>query len=183
MAVGCWRGPGMHLCDDLVIIEPADLDGGPVPPGTASARIYVTAISNPVLPLIRFELTDQVTVTGTACPCGSAHTLIADVQGRLDDAFRYPGGITIHPHVFGSVLRRDPGIVTYQVRQTPSGAEVLAVGAPAGPDGLARLETALASQLRRHGLTGPAVTVRTVREPGRLASGKTRRFIPLALEV
>ena len=183
MAVGCWRGPGMHLCDDLVIIEPADQDGAPVPPGTASARVYVTAISNPVLPLIRFELTDQVTVTGTACPCGSAHTLIADVQGRLDDAFRYPGGVTIHPHVFGSVLRRDPGIVTYQVRQTPEGAEVLAVGAPAGPDGLAGLETALASQLRRHGLTDPAVTVRTVREPGRLASGKTRRFIPLASEV
>jgi phenylacetate-coenzyme A ligase PaaK-like adenylate-forming protein len=137
-------------------------------------------ISNPVLPLIRFELTDQVTVTGTACPCGSAHPLIADVQGRMDDAFRYPGGITIHPHVFGSVLRRDPGIVTYQVRQTPAGADVLAVGAPAS---LAGLETALASQLRRHGLTSPIVTVRTVREPGRLASGKTRRFIPLAPEV
>jgi hypothetical protein len=37
--------------------------------------------------------------------------------------------------------------------------------------------------LRRHGLTDPVVTIRTVREPGRLASGKTRRFIPLALEV
>lgn len=35
----------------------------------------------------------------------------------------------------------------------------------------------------RHGLTGSAVTVRTVREPGRLTSGKTRRFIPLAPEV
>ena len=31
MAVGCWRGPGMHLCDDLVIIEPADQDGAPGP--------------------------------------------------------------------------------------------------------------------------------------------------------
>jgi phenylacetate-coenzyme A ligase PaaK-like adenylate-forming protein len=121
MAVGCWRGPGMHLCDDLVIIEPVDQDGRPVPPGTASARVYVTAPANPVLPLLRFELTDQVTVTGTACPCGSAHTLIADVQGRLEDAFRYPGGATIHPHVFGSALRRDPGIGTYQIRQTPAG--------------------------------------------------------------
>ena len=85
--------------------------------------------------------------------------------------------------MFGSLFRRDPGIVTYQVRQTPAGAEVLAVGAPAVPDGLDGLETALASQLRRHGLTNPTVTVRTIREPGRLASGKTRRFIPLAPEV
>lgn len=27
VAVGCWRGPGMHLCDDLVIVEPVDAAG------------------------------------------------------------------------------------------------------------------------------------------------------------
>src|SRR5262249_40536828 len=53
MAIGCWRGPGMHLSDDLIIIEPVDRDGRPVPPGTASAKVYVTALFNPTLPLIR----------------------------------------------------------------------------------------------------------------------------------
>ena len=61
-----------------------------------------------------------------------------------------------------------------------SEAGPMAVGAPADPAGL---ESALASELRRHGLADPAVTVRTVREPDRLASGKTRRFVPLAPEV
>jgi phenylacetate-coenzyme A ligase PaaK-like adenylate-forming protein len=28
IAVGCWRGPGMHLCDDLVIVEPVDEAAG-----------------------------------------------------------------------------------------------------------------------------------------------------------
>ena len=130
MALGCWRGPGMHLCNDLVIVEPVDGAGRPVGPGVLSEKIYVTAISNPTLPLIRFELTDRVMLLDSACPCGSAHRLIADVEGRLDDAIVYPARALVHPHVFRSVLGREPSIVEYQVRQTPAGAEVLTVGCP-----------------------------------------------------
>jgi phenylacetate-CoA ligase len=118
IGVGCFRRPGIHLCDDLVIVEPVDLDGRPVPPGVRSDKLYVT---------------DQVTFLDGPCPCGSAHQLIADVESRLDDVFTYPGGQVVHPHVFGAQLRRDRGIVEYQVRQPPAGAEVLVVGAPADP--------------------------------------------------
>ena len=76
--------------------------------------------------------------------------------GRLDDVFVYPDGQVVHPHVFGSLLRRDPGIVEYQVRQTPAGAEILVVGAPAGP----AVEVAVVGQLERQ------------------AAGKVRRFLP-----
>jgi phenylacetate-CoA ligase len=38
LGVGCWRGPGLHLCDDLVIVEPVDQAGRPVPPGPAPTR-------------------------------------------------------------------------------------------------------------------------------------------------
>ncbi|HEV3015147.1 MAG TPA: hypothetical protein VG499_17885 [Actinomycetota bacterium] len=141
-----------------------------------SDKVYVTAISNPTLPLIRFELTDQVTVLERSCPCGSAHTLIADVQGRLDDVFTYPGGQLVHPHVFGSLLRRDPGIVEYQVRQTPAGAEVLVVGAPADPPGIGRR---VAAELAGLGIPRPAVEVRVVDRLERQETGKVRRFRPL----
>jgi hypothetical protein len=107
VGVGCFRGPGIHLSDDLVIVEPVDLAGRPVPPGVRSDKLYLTALANPTLPLIRFELTDQVTFLDRPCPCGSAHRLIADVQSRLDDLFTYPGGQVVHPLVFGSPLRRD----------------------------------------------------------------------------
>jgi phenylacetate-CoA ligase len=177
VGVGCFRGPGIHLSDDLVIVEPADLAGNPVPPGVRSDKVYLTAVANPTLPLIRFELTDQVTFLDTPCPCGSAHQLIADVQGRLDDVFTYPGGQVVHPHVFAAQLRRDPRIVEYQVRQTPAGAEVLVVGAPADPAALAR---ALEAELARLGVGGPAVEVRLVDQLERQATGKVRRFLPLA---
>jgi phenylacetate-CoA ligase len=176
MGIGCWRGPGLHLCDDLVVIEPVDLAGRPVPPGVRSDKVHVTAISNPTLPLIRFELTDQVTVLDTPCPCGSAHTRIADVESRLDDVFTYAGGVVVHPHVFASQLRRDPGIVEYQVRQAPTGAEVLVVGAPADPAALGR---AIAAELARLGVPDPAVEVRPVDRLERQAAGKVRLFSPL----
>ena len=159
------------------MVEPVDLAGRPVPPGVRSDKLYVTAIANPTLPLIRFELTDQVTFLDTPCPCGSAHRLIADVESRLDDVFTYPGGQVVHPHVFASELRRDPRIVEYQVRQAPDGAEVLVVGAPADPLALSR---ALEAGLARMGVPGPAVEVRLVEGLERQATGKVRRFLPLA---
>jgi len=176
VGVGCFRGPGIHLCDDLVIVEPVDQAGRPVPPGVRSDKVYLTALANPTLPLIRFELTDQVTVLERPCPCGSAHRLIADVESRLDDVFTYPGGQVVHPHVFASVLRRDPGVVEYQVRQAPAGAEVLVVGAPAGPAALGR---AIAAELARMGVPDPAVEVAVVDRLERQAVGKVRRFVPL----
>ena len=176
MAIGCWRGPGMHLCDDLVIIEPVDREGRAVACGTRSDTAYVTAISNPTLPLIRFEVTDQITVLGTECPCGSAHRLIADVEGRLDDLFTYAGGVLVHPHVFRSVLARAAGVVEYQVRQTARGAEILALGAL---DDCAAPARSLERELARLGVPSPRVDVRVVPVLERQATGKIRRFVPL----
>jgi phenylacetate-coenzyme A ligase PaaK-like adenylate-forming protein len=176
VGVGCWRGPGIHLCDDLVVVEPVDLAGRPVPPGVRSDKVYLTGLFNTTLPLLRFELTDQVTLLDRPCPCGSAHRLIADVQSRLDDVFTYPGGQVVHPIVFGSVLGRDRGTVEYQVRQTPAGAEVLVVGAPADPSALGRR---LATELAHLGLPDPVVEVRPVATLERQDTGKVRRFRPL----
>jgi phenylacetate-CoA ligase len=155
---------------------PVDLAGRPVPPGVRSDKLPVTTLADPTLPLIRYELTDQVTVLDRACPCGSAHTLIADVQGRMDDAFAYPGGQVVHPHVFRSVVGRERGVVEYQVGQTPDGAEVLVVGALADPAAVGRR---LAAELAGLGLPAPSVEVRPVDRLERQATGKVRRFRPL----
>jgi phenylacetate-coenzyme A ligase PaaK-like adenylate-forming protein len=177
VAVGCWRGAGMHLCDDLVIVEPVDHAGRRVGAGVRSDKIYLTAICNPTLPLIRFEMTDQVELLDAACPCGSAHRLIADVEGRVDDVFEYQDGVLVHPHVFRSVLCRDRGIVEYQILQTARGATVLAVGSE--PDS-AGIERAIAGELRRLGVAGGDVTFRVVSQLERQPTGKMRRFVPLA---
>ena len=86
----------------------------------------VTDLYNNVVPLIRWEVTDELTILEEPCPCGSTFRRIADPLGRLDDTFVYPEGTAIHPHVFRSCLGRQ-GLVEYQVRQTARGADISAV--------------------------------------------------------
>ena len=174
--MGCDRG-GTHISEDQLIVEPVDLAGRPVPPGERSAKVYLTNLYNPVLPLIRYEITDEVTVLPEPCPCGSAHRRIADVQGRLDDVFVYQG-LRVHPHLFRTALSREAGVVEYQVRQTPAGAAIaVRCAAPVSLDGL---RDRIAAALARAGLDRPQVTVEIVdrlERPG--GPAKLKRFIPL----
>jgi phenylacetate-CoA ligase len=62
-----------HLSEDLLIVEPVDERGRAVPPGQRSAKVYLTNLYNHALPLIRYEITDEVTILAEPCPCGSAH--------------------------------------------------------------------------------------------------------------
>jgi len=85
--IGCFKESGMHIPDDLVIVEPVNSDGRPIPPELTSDKIYVTNLLNPVQPLIRYEITDQVTIVDAPCSCGSAHRRVSDIHGRRDDTF------------------------------------------------------------------------------------------------
>lgn len=175
-ASSCGQGRGLHLSDDLAIVEPVDRLGRPVPPNQLAAKIYVTVLYNHTMPLIRYEITDELTVLDQPCRCGSAHRLIEDPQGRLDDSFRY-GDVLVHPHLFRSALGQRRDVVEYQVRQTPVGADV-SVRCQAAID-LGALREELQDGLARLGLAEPKVSVRPVPRIERHDSGKLKRFLPL----
>ena len=168
---------GSHLSEDLLIVEPVDEHGRAVPPGERSAKLHLTNLFNRALPLIRYEITDEVTIGTEACPCGSAHRCVADIQGRLDDLFFYDGR-RVHPHAFRSVLGRHAGVVEYQVRQTAEGARI-AVRCRGRVD-LDQLSVEIAHALEGNGIPRPTVEVTAVerleRDPG---PAKLRRFVPL----
>jgi phenylacetate-CoA ligase len=178
MAASCGEGPGMHLSEDLVIVEPVDRDGKPVAPGERAAKVYLTNLVNHALPLIRYELTDEVTLLDEPCPCGSAHRLIGDIEGRLDDGFVYPGVGQVHPHVFRSPLGRERSVVEYVVRQTPHGAAITVCCG--GELDVARLRRELVAGLERQGLDRPEISVSQADRLERQPSGKLKRFVPLA---
>ena len=175
-AVGCDLG-STHISEDQLIVEPVDLAGRPVPPGERSAKIFLTNLYNPILPLIRFEITDEVMVLPGRCPCGSEHRRIEDVQGRLDDVFVYQG-LRVHPHLFRTALSREADVVEYQVRQTPAGAAIaIRCAAPVNRD---TLRDRVAAALARAGLHRPQVTVEVAdrfERPG--GPAKLKRFLPL----
>jgi phenylacetate-CoA ligase len=175
----CGKGNGMHLNEDLQIIEPVDEQGRPVPLGVRASKIYLTNLYNHTMPIIRYEITDQITLLDEgSCACGSTFRRIDDIPGRLDDLFNYPGSITVHPIVFWSAFEHHPGVVEYQVRQTPKGASVILVAS--GPVDLERLESDIREYLTAAGLHDPEVSARIVERLERTAgAGKLKRFVPL----
>lgn len=176
-AYSCGKGEGLHLPDDLAIIEPVDRNGNPVPPGHPAAKIYLTNLYNMTQPLIRYELTDAMTLIDEPCPCGSAHRRIGDLHGRLDDVLEYPGGIVVHTIGFYAALLHASDVTEYQVLQTQRGA-IVKVRADSGFD-TEPLRHELVAMMAEAGLHSPEVTVEPVDGLDRLWSGKLRRFIPL----
>jgi phenylacetate-coenzyme A ligase PaaK-like adenylate-forming protein len=177
MGGSCNTGRGIHLSDDLFVIEPVDGCGNPVRPGERAAKVYLTSLYNRVQPLIRYELTDEVTVLDEPCPCGITLLRIDDIQGRLDDAFAYPGGPTVHPFAFRSVLGRQRNIVEYQVRQTQRGADIRV--RCQGPLDSNAVAAELRSALGNLGMAGAEITITPVETLERQETGKFRRFVPL----
>jgi phenylacetate-CoA ligase len=176
-AVPCGKARS-HLSEDLLIVEPVDERGRPVPPGQRSAKVYLTNLYNQALPLIRYEITDEVTVLDEPCPCGSAHRCVADIQGRLDDVFVYHGR-RVHPHVFRSALGHHAGVAEYQVLQTENGARIaVRCGAPVD---LQALGEEITDALAKLGVASPFVQIETVdrlhRDPG---PAKLKRFVPVS---
>lgn len=175
-AASCGFGEGMHLSEDQHIIEPVDDAYARVAPGRRSTRVLLTNLINPLMPLIRYEITDEVTVLADPCPCGCVFARVDDIQGRAEDCFSYASGVVIHPHVLRSRIGRDPAIIDYQVRQTDMGVDV-DVRCTA-PIDLCALERALANDLQAAGLAAADVNVRHVPDIPRTAAGKLARFVP-----
>jgi phenylacetate-coenzyme A ligase PaaK-like adenylate-forming protein len=138
----------------------------------------LTNLYNLTLPLLRMEVTDEITLLDEPCPCGSTHQSVADIQGRLDDSFVYAEGVAIHPIVFRSPLGRQRNIIEYQVRQTQRGATIAICCA--GDVDLTGLREEITQGLTQLGLPDPTVDIKRVGQLQRQASGKLKRMIPLA---
>jgi phenylacetate-coenzyme A ligase PaaK-like adenylate-forming protein len=175
---GTSPGPGdLHLAEDTVVFEPVDADGSPVRPGEKAAKVLVTNVLNKVFPLIRYEVTDRVTILDTPGQGPWTGRRIAPIEGRNDDLFEYPGGVVIHPYVFWTPLWHSR-IGHYQVRQTRRGADIqveLRGELPLEP-----VRQAIVSAYREAGHPDPVIGLRAVERIERVAAtGKVRAFVPL----
>lgn len=180
LASECERHAGMHVFEDLVHIEVVDNDGRAVPDGTAGSRMFVTNLVNHTLPLIRFELTDLVTIAPDPCPCGRPFKLIAALDGRTDDVLSLPaargGTVSVHPLVLRSPLAKVADLRQYRIVHEDDALHVEAVLAPgAGDPTRQEIAAKLRSALDAAGAGDVNLDVRVVdaieRHPG---SGKTK---------
>jgi len=174
---GSCEAAGCHIVEDLIFFEPVDGLGKAVPADVTSDKVFVTNLYNLALPLIRYELTDEVTVLSGPCACGSSFRRLDDVHGRMDDIFRYAGDIRVHPHVFRSPLGRHRVLIAYQVRQTERGANIDVQ--LIGDLRVKELKGEIEGARRKVGLANPEITVTPVDSIDRGATGKLKRFVPL----
>jgi phenylacetate-coenzyme A ligase PaaK-like adenylate-forming protein len=167
----------LHLFEDVAVFEFVDANNRPVAPGCRAAKILVTNVVNKVLPLIRYEITDEVTLLEGPNPGPWSGRRIADPGGRSDDCFDYDG-LTVHPQIFRTLLVQS-GVAEYQVRQTSRGADVDVV--TLGRCDLTCISSGVEVALDRLGIADPAVVVRAVDAvPRHAQTGKLRRFVPLS---
>lgn len=162
-----------HVYEDLLIIEPVDQAGNPVPPETTGAKLLVTVLFSRTLPLIRYEMSDTVKLGGRGCPCGRSFTLLEDIEGRLEDILHLPGragNVNVHPIVFHHILDQ-AARAGWQVIQEPSGLRVLLAGLAPGAS-TEGVRAAVAEALTHAGVVETQVEVRVVERVERTALGK-----------
>ncbi len=178
VAQGCACHDGLLLCEDRAVIEPVNDEGSRVEPGETASRVLVTPLFSHTLPLVRYELTDRVTMAADRAPCTPGFRRFAAVEGRRDDSFTYAGGIVVHPILFRSAVLTERHVLEYQVRQTPAGADIDVI--TSGPIDADRLAELVKTELARACISDSAVHVREVESIARHGDGqKLPRMVPL----
>ena len=174
IAAECTWHTGMHLFEDLVIVEVVDEDNQPVPPGVYGDKLLVTTLFSRTQPLIRYELSDRLRLATEPCLSEYPFALIDSVEGRTEDVLRLPaaagGTMAVHPLVFHRVMDTTPAS-GWQIVQEDAGLTVLLSGVR---DEFA--DVTLADTLRQalivQGAIAPPIMVRRVPAIPQTASGK-----------
>jgi phenylacetate-coenzyme A ligase PaaK-like adenylate-forming protein len=137
-ASDCAEHRGLHVAEDMCILEVVDERGRPVPAGQPGEKVYATNLFNRTQPFIRFEVTDLLTMDEAPCACGRTLKRITAIEGRSDDMLDLParagGEVRVHPIHLRSPLAAASAVVQYQIVQTEDGLDValvLAIGADA----------------------------------------------------
>jgi phenylacetate-coenzyme A ligase PaaK-like adenylate-forming protein len=180
MASECEFHQGMHIFEDMMIVEVVDQENRPIPPGATGDKILLTVLYRRAQPLIRYEMTDLLRRSSIeSCPCGRPFELIDTIQGRKLDVLHFParkgGEIAVTSDIFNSVLDITP-VTGWQVIRELDGLRILLMGAP---EKLLDEQVAdsLQKALARQDIIIPPIQVQRVTTLIKSASGKTPMII------
>ena len=88
----CEERNGLHINEDLLLLEITDpTTGNPVPNGVAG-EIVITGFVNEAMPFIRYNTEDVGVISESPCSCGRSFILLKDLLGRVSDFIVLPSG-------------------------------------------------------------------------------------------
>jgi phenylacetate-coenzyme A ligase PaaK-like adenylate-forming protein len=176
LASGSPEWGGLLVSDDLLVLEIVDEQNRPVPAGDRGYRVLLTSLVNRALPLIRYELSDSVTLAQGPDPSGRPYTRIERVDGRDDDILQLPGRlggtVAVYPHRLRAPFAALPDVLQYQILHDGAARLRVLVALRAGADRgtPAVVRDALVRVIEETGGVVPALEVEPVseieREPG-----------------
>jgi len=178
LAAECEGRHGLHLFEDLAIVENVDDRGRPVPAGMLGERLLVTTLFQRTQPLIRYEITDRLRFSSRPCACGRAFQAVSDIDGRLDETLYFSSAegrrVPVHWVALYHVMEPLP-IKRWQIVQYPDRLVVLVAGAPVSLESRTIVE-GLRREIAAHDAIAPAISVQHVEAIPHGATGKAPFF-------
>ena len=116
IACECPKREGLHLMNDLYLVEVVHESGRPADNGEVG-EVVVTDLSNYYMPFIRYRTGDLAVPTDRECSCGRGMPMLERIDGRAFDSIRTPDGKSIGGFFWTYLSRAVPGIRSFQVEQ------------------------------------------------------------------
>lgn len=188
MGQECEHQSGLHLAEDLSVYEVVDEQNRPLPVGVPGTKILVTTLTNPTLPLIRYELTDVVTLAAGTCRCGLPFARLASIEGRREEVLRFPrnggGVIEVHAIRLHSPLIGMEGLRQFQLAQLPDGLQISISVRPELDSEAMRLKTeqTIRTVLEKLGAAAMKIDVKVVDGIARVGSGAKLKLVAKATQ-
>jgi phenylacetate-CoA ligase len=170
IGMDCSRHEGIHVFEDIGIIEVVDDMQRPVPAGRRGHKMLFTNLFNYTQPVIRYEVSDLLTLAGDPCPCGRPFSRIQAIEGRLSDMLELDaldgGTAWVHANQFEEAIQDVAGTRQFRVIEWPDRIDVLVVSTGAvADDALERsILTSLRASLDSTGVACPSMQVHIVEE-------------------
>jgi phenylacetate-CoA ligase len=115
----CEHADGFHLAEEIFIVEVFNKNTGLLS-FQGTGEIVVTSLFNYAMPMIRYHLGDEVTMSSQKCQCGRILKKISDVQGRIGDYVINRKGEYIYGDFFAKMFNIKE-IYQYQIIQEQVG--------------------------------------------------------------
>jgi len=165
-AMECNSGQGMHIFEDLGIVEVVDEDNRHVPDGTLGHKILFTSLFGFTQPVIRYEISDMMVLAPEPCPCGQPFRRILAINGRNDDVLYLQGRagrqVAVHPVHFWNVLESFADIRQYQVVHESDGICLRLMFEEGNGNTARSVREQLARKLNTLGVDRPSIRVELV---------------------
>ncbi len=113
----CKEKGGMHYIPVTHFIEIIKEDGSEANEGEVGS-LYITLLTNEVMPFIRYKIGDYATATYKKCGCGRTFPMIKSIEGRLMESLMSPKGTFMSISGFKVILNQIQKVEDFQAVQT-----------------------------------------------------------------